>query len=238
MSPPSKKAGRGRDPGSGTRSVTAARQAQQRSGRWWTGGGIALLVVLIVVLAVVLTRRSTSRPAGPSVIPANPITTATGRDTPPPWPAPTNVTASVHQAGLPMLGSEGTVEHIHAHLDIIVSGRPVTVPQLIGIDEQAAMISPLHTHDATGVIHIESPVQATFSLAQFFTEWQVALSENHLGGLTVSDGDKLHAYVNGKQVDGNTAAITFHPHDEIALVYGPPTQRLPVPSSYAWPPGL
>ncbi len=231
--------GTGTGTGGGAGSVAAARRAQTHTGWWWAGGGIAVIVALIVVLAVNLSGKSPSQAgAGPTTIPTSPISTATGSDTPPPWPVPADVTASVHQAGLPMLGSEGSVEHIHVHLDIIANGQAVTVPALIGIDEQHSAISPLHTHDATGVIHIESPTQATFSLAQFFTEWHVALSAEHIGGLTVGPGNTLRAYVNGTQVNGDPAAITFHGHDEIALVYGPPTQNVPVPGSYNWTQGL
>jgi len=124
------------------------------------------------------------------------------------------------------------------NLDVLTDGRPVTVPADIGIDQNAGTISPLHTHDASGVIHIESPVQATFTLAQFFTEWQVALAQDHIGGLAAVGGNILRAYVNGVLVSGNPAAVPLHAHDEIALVYGPATSRPSVPATYNWPSGL
>ena len=170
-------------------------------------------------------------------VPAHPLMTADGRTTPPPWPAPADAAAAVKAAGLPMLGSEGAAEHIHAHLDVIVDGRPVSVPALIGIDESARQISPLHTHDTTGVIHIESPKKANFSLGQFLTEWQVSVSQTHLGGLHVDKGNTLTAYVNGKAVSGDPAAIILHAHDEIALVYGPSTPSVDVPDTYDFPSG-
>ncbi|GGO84930.1 hypothetical protein GCM10011584_03670 [Nocardioides phosphati] len=170
-------------------------------------------------------------------IPAHPLTTAAGRTTPPPWPAPADAAAAVKAAGLPMLGGEGAEEHIHAHLDVLVDGQPVSVPALIGIDESAHQISPLHTHDTSGVIHIESPKKADFSLGQFLTEWQVSVSQTHLGGLDANKGNTLTVYVNGKEVSGDPAAIILHAHDEIALVYGPSTQRVGVPDSYDFPSG-
>jgi hypothetical protein len=122
---------------------------------------------------------------------------------------------------------------IHAHLDLIVNGQPVTVRADIGIDQDGGRISPLHTHDTSGVIHVESPTRAQFSLAQFFTEWQVALTATQLGGLRASDASgQLHAFVNGRPVAGNPGAITLAGHDEIALVYGPVPPR--VPSTYIW----
>jgi hypothetical protein len=136
-----------------------------------------------------------------------------------------------------MLGAEGTVEHIHAHLDVIVNGQPVVVPADLGIDQSTRQLSPLHTHDTTGVLHIESPVKANFSLGQLFTEWQVSLSANQIGGLNVGDGKVLQAYVNGKPSTGNPAGIVLNAHDEIAIVYGTPAQQANPPSSYTFPAG-
>nr|WP_237694834.1 hypothetical protein [Streptomyces sp. SID5468] len=173
-----------------------------------------------------------------SGVPQHPRTTAEGRTTPPPWAAPTDATARVRAAGLPMLGAEGQVMHIHTHLDVLADGKPVTVPAFIGIDEQEQRISPLHTHDTSGVIHIESPVKSTFTLGQFMTEWDVALSADHIGGLKAGGGKELRAYVNGKQVKGDPAAIVLNAHDEIALVYGPGGATMKVPNDYKWPAGL
>lgn len=200
--------------------------------RWLTGAGVVVVVVFAAVLVVTITRNGVNRAAPPTTVPAAPITTADGRQTPPPWPAPSDAATAVAQAGLPLLGAEGAVQHIHAHLDVIVDGQPVLVPADIGIDERAGRISPLHTHDKTGVIHVESPTQATFSLAQLFSEWQVRLSASQLGGLNATPGSELRAYVNGKQVPGNPGAITLHNHDQIALVYG--SAPNPIPASYDW----
>jgi hypothetical protein len=59
--------------------------------------------------------------------------------------------------------------HIHPHLTILVNGRPVTVPAGIGI--KAAGDLPVHTDDASGSIHVESPVARAFTLADFFAVW-------------------------------------------------------------------
>ena len=165
------------------------------------------------------------------------MATGMGRDTPPPWPFPPDPAQAVHAAGLPLLSDEGTVEHIHAHLDITVNGDPVPIPAGIGIEESHQQISPLHTHDQTGVVHVESPKPAPFSLGQLATERQVRLDQTHLGGLTATSGNTVQAYVNGRPVPGDPAAIIIHPHDEIALVYGPATQPPPIPTRYVFPAG-
>ena len=48
----------------------------------------------------------------------------------------------------------------------------------------------------------------------------------------------LKAYVNGKAVTGDPAAIIMHAHDEIALVDGTAAEQQHVPSSYTFASGL
>jgi hypothetical protein len=53
--------------------------------------------------------------------------------------------------------------HIHAHLDIFINGKPYIVPSQIGIVPNKCLYW-MHTHDDTGVIHIESPENRNFTL--------------------------------------------------------------------------
>jgi hypothetical protein len=225
--------------------VEAARQAMAREQRrarnlrigLWSGSTLVVLVVVAVVIA--LTRSHGQSPAASATGTAAPAASAVGRTGNPPWAAPTDASAAVAAAGLPMLGQEGTALHIHAHLDVIVNGAPAQVPAQVGIDEAQQKISPLHTHDTTGVIHIESPsATATFTLGEFFTEWQVSMSADHIGGLTNDATHHLKAYVNGKLQQGDPALIVLSAHDEIALVYGSDSEQVTVPSSYQWTNGL
>lgn len=160
-----------------------------------------------------------------------------GTAAPPPWPAPTDVSARVAAAGLP-LGPEATAEHYHAHLDVIVDGKAVPVPPNIGVDPQSESMSPLHTHESDGVVHIEASQKGqTFTLGQLFTEWDVRLTADQVGGLESSRTNTLAVYVNGEKVDGNPALIKLQPHQEIAVAYGPSDQDVDVPDSYDFPPG-
>jgi len=224
--------------------MTAARLAvahgerrERRRRRLITGIGIGVVAAIGVTIGLVIGVNRADQPSTATPIPSAPPATAEGRTSNPPWTAPADVAGRVQAAGLPMLGEEGTVEHIHAHLDILADGQRVAVPENIGADEANQKISPLHTHDTTGVIHIESPVRASFSLGQVFTEWQVSLATDHLGGLRVGDGNLLRAYVNGTPYPGNPAAIILGAHDEIALVYGTAAQQANPPSTYPFPQG-
>ncbi|GAA1365001.1 hypothetical protein [Streptomyces beijiangensis] len=125
------------------------------------------------------------------------------------WPAPADVPARVRAAGLTMLDEEAMTMHIHPHLEVFVDGRPMTVPADIGIDRSGPKprYSPLHTHDTSGVVHVESATWRDFTLGQLLTEW----------GAPRTDG---RGYVNGRAHQGDPARIVLHDQDEIRLVYG------------------
>ncbi len=176
---------------------------------------------------------SSSSPAAPAGSSASP-TLGTA------WPAdPPGLTTRLAAAGLPALSAEGTALHIHQHLDIYVNGSPVAVPAGIGIDEAAGSISPIHTHDDTGVIHVESPTVQTFTLGQFFDVWGVRLSATCLGGYCAAGDQQLSVYVNGTKVTGDPRAVTLESHQEILVAFGTAAQLpSPIPSSFDFPAGL
>jgi hypothetical protein len=226
------------------RAAAAARRRSRNVRAAWAAAGAALLV-LVVGGIVLLTRDPGGH--GSSTAAGTPDATqaASGPGTPaaatgaPLWNPPADVAGAVAAAGLKMLSAEGTALHIHAHLDVIVDGKPVVVPPEIGIDETHQQISALHSHDTTGVIHVESPdASASFTLGQFFTEWQVPLAADHIGGLTVDGTHQLKAYVNGAPYTGDPAGIVLKAHEEITLVYGTATEPVTVPSAYQWTNGL
>jgi hypothetical protein len=210
----------------------------RRSRSLWAA--LALLAAAVLVVVIIVSRNKPDSPvpeADSSTVATPPATVAVGADSLPPWPAPADATAAARNAGLPMLSSEGMVEHIHVHLDVLADGQGVAVPANIGIDRARDGISPLHTHDDSGVIHIESPVKRQFSLGEFFSEWGVSLSANNIGGLRATDGKTVRAYVNDRPRAGDPAAIVFNQHDEIALIYGPPQPGESVPATYEFPLG-
>ncbi|MGB9003838.1 MAG: hypothetical protein WCC52_08540 [Nitrosotalea sp.] len=138
--------------------------------------------------------------------------------------------------GIPCETQEYTTFHIHTHLDVFVSGQHVTVPQYVGImsnedpnNPQFVCLYWLHTHDNTGIMHIESPQQTNFSLAQFLDIWKKTSTG------APPDGEPI-IFVNGQEVSTNLENTTLNAHDEIAIVYGttPPN----IPSFYQFPEGL
>lgn len=152
---------------------------------------------------------------------------------PAPWlPEIDNLLSRLKAINLPALYEEGNALHIHQHLDILVNGKPVTVPAGIGINEVARFISPLHTHDVSGVIHVESDVMRDFTLGQFFDVWGVRFSKDCVGGYCAKGADALRVFVNGKAVNGDPRNLVLREHQEIAVVYGPPSAKIKIPSNY------
>jgi nitrate reductase NapE component len=136
--------------------------------------------------------------------------------------------------GLHDLTNEGEVVHIHQHLDVFVNGKKVPVPAQIGIYGNQ-FLTELHTHDATGVMHVESPTKRTFDLAQFFGVWGVRLTPSCVGGYC-KELTPWRLYVNGAPYQGDPRTLELKPHQELALVIGTPPAK--IPSSYKFPAGL
>jgi hypothetical protein len=155
------------------------------------------------------------------------------------WDLAADQSAAAGQAGLPMLGQEMLAVHYHAHIDLMIRGKSVTVPSGIGIDFPKKKISPLHTHDETGIVHIESAEDTPFTLGQFFTEWGQHLDSRQVGPVTVAAGEQLRVFHDGKEVTGDPAAIRLTQHGEFYVWLGPADKPPSAPiSSYAFPKGL
>jgi hypothetical protein len=82
-----------------------------------------------------------------------------------------------------------TTFHIHPYLTIFVDDVRLTIPSELGIDAGKCM-HPVHTHDATGKIHVESPEPADFALGDFFLVWDKKFNElGTLDAMTVNGAD-------------------------------------------------
>lgn len=147
--------------------------------------------------------------------------------------APSKAIAIAPIDGIECNSMEQSIFHIHAHLDIFINGQNYTVPALIGITNSC--LYWLHTHDETGIIHIESPVNRTFSLGQFFDIWKQKFSNNQIFNNTANSTNPLNIYVNGTKVPSGTnfKDIVLHAHDIIAIVYGKPPSTIPTKADFS-----
>ena len=198
---------------------------------------VGLAAVLAIALGILATRGGTASSALPA-LPAGPLPgELTGKA---PWPANIGqLSARLAAIRLPALLQEGTALHIHQHLDVYVEGRQLTVPAGIGIDPADGFISPLHTHDTSGVMHVESPDVRTFTLGQFFAVWGVRLTGRCLGAYCASGPSLVRVFVDGHRVEGDPRQVALAEHQEIVVAYGTPAQLpSPLPQIYDFPAGL
>jgi hypothetical protein len=211
---------------------------EERRHKLMVRGGVGL-VVLAVAGTVVFIGASGGGSTAQGVL--KPVQ-ANGGTTLPPWTAPTDTATRVASAGLTLLPNEVLDRHDHAHLDVYVDGKSTPVPAYLGIagGAQSTGFSSLHTHDATGVIHIESPKGEQFGLGQVFNEWNVLLSPTQIGGLKTDATHTLTVYLNGKVYTGDPTKLELQSHQEIAVVYGTAAEnaKVTVPKSYKWTNGL
>jgi hypothetical protein len=164
------------------------------------------------------------------------------------WPAPSNALELAVKAGLTPETKERLLFHVHAHLDVFVDGSPVLVPAGIGINvvdpgvhhgvwngnptyggiAECAQpcISPLHTHDVSGILHTESAFNTTNKLGQFFTEWGVTLSDSCVDRYC-APATPIAVYVDGKRFSGKMADIPLSGGTEIAVVIGSAPKQIP-----------
>jgi hypothetical protein len=147
----------------------------------------------------------------------------------------------IKSAGLSVLKAEGAAEHFHAHLDVFTDGKAVTVPADVGLEHnavgQATGISALHSHDDSGIIHIETPtVGETYTLGQFLTEWGVLDGTDKTPGTAHSSTDGWSVAVNGTKTEAKITDVVLKAHDEIMLFHGSAPE--PLPATFTFTEGL
>jgi hypothetical protein len=148
------------------------------------------------------------------------------------------LSARLTALNLPQLTTEGSVLHIHQHIDIFVHGKAIAIPALIGIPNPESFISIIHTHDASGLIHVESPVKQDYYLGEFFDIWGVEFDQTHLGGYTPDATNQLLVYINGVKAPGDWRKIVLAAHQEIVVTYGTLGESpATIPASYSFAAG-
>jgi hypothetical protein len=205
-------------------------------------------VLLVVGLLVFAAACSSSGATSPKATPAK----ATRNE---PWPAPPDPLARARAAGLVPETAERLEYHVHSHLDVYINGQKIIVPGGIGINIQdpgvhsgtvlgqpayggitvpcdQPCISPLHTHDASGILHTESATDVDNTLGQFFTEWGVALTDTCVG-MYCAPTTPIAIYVDGAKFTGDPRTIPLTNFKEIAIVVGTPPAKVPAEGDFS-----
>ena len=232
-----------------------AEQARRRQRRiWLAAAGAAVLVIgaaVGITLAVTGGSSASGLPLAPlstlgtlSPAPAAGLAGPEGVPIPAAAPLAGTATAATGQPvdGISCQTTEQTLFHIHAHLTIFVNGAARQVPAGIGIPgaqatqtaqgpfiETGTCFYWLHTHAADGIIHIESPIQRTFTLGNFFDIWGQPLGPDQVGP---ASGHVVASYT-GQVYQGNPRDLPLTAHAQIQLQVGTPLvepQQITFPS--------
>ena len=130
-------------------------------------------------------------------------------------------------------------------MTVFVDGVPRRIPYGVGIapplEVEPTVRGPftlggtaffwLHTHAADGIVHIESPIERTYTLGNFFDIWNEPLGPEQVGPAT----GQVTAFFNGRHYLGNPRDIPLNAHAQIQLEVGTP---LVAPISITFPNGL
>ncbi|MGB8346065.1 MAG: hypothetical protein WCD86_14355 [Ktedonobacteraceae bacterium] len=127
--------------------------------------------------------------------------------------------------------SEQLAYHIHVHASIYINGKQSLIPQDTGIAPDGSCYYWLHTHDTSGVIHIESPTQHIYTFGNFLDEWSAHFSSlGYPAELDFTTGWQV--WVNGKPYTGSFRNIPLNAHSLITMAYDSPGVK--PDTTYAW----
>ncbi|HET9949426.1 MAG TPA: hypothetical protein VFQ22_10935 [Longimicrobiales bacterium] len=123
--------------------------------------------------------------------------------------------------------------HYHAHLSLFVEGERIAIPAAVGAVDPvfannlvtgAACLYWIHTHDATGLIHIEPPAPGEFTLGDFFDIWGQPLSANQVATYS----GELSVFVDGVRYEGDPREIVLVSRMHVSLQVGRPLAPPPM----------
>lgn len=127
--------------------------------------------------------------------------------------------------------SEQLTYHVHAHVSLYINGQPAQIPADIGIDNNQGCIYWLHTHDTSGVIHVEAPQPANYTLGAFLDLWKEKFAQlGYDQQLDQAGGWKV--YINGKPYNGDFRNISLISHTLITMAYNSP--NITPDAAYNW----
>lgn len=123
----------------------------------------------------------------------------------------------------------------YAHLSILVNNELQRVPLYLGAHRtpQTHCFYAIHTHDASGRIHVTPAAPGTFTLGELFQIWGQPLSNTNVAGIS---GLPIEVFVTDgattvKVEDTDWASIELRPYREITIALGTPLIEIP---NFTW----
>lgn len=139
--------------------------------------------------------------------------------------------------------------HIHIFLGVYVNGQLMALPMAIGMENPGAPSSGfintatcfyfIHTHDSSGIVHVEDPnpnnlavTASMYTLQDVLDVWGITASANNFGQFT----GPVRVFTSGQTYDGqntnvpatsltywgnNPATVPLYSHEVIYVEVGP-----------------
>ena len=192
---------------------TADRAKRRRRANLITAAVLFVIVGAAVTAAVITATSEDRRLRG--------LSTATA-----PWPAETTgLSRRVASLDLPPVREGAGAFHSHVHLDVFIDGQRTPIPSDIG--RGSAILAAIHTHDDSGIIHVEADSRVIVTLGMVFDIWGVRMTSTCVGAYCEDQGTPIELYVNGNRQRGTLRDYELQDLDQIALVIGAPPDEIP-----------
>ena len=114
------------------------------------------------------------------------------------------------------LDHSGLARHDHSNLNIYINGVENAIPSSVGINtevcnQEGGNMHAVHTHDASGKLHIESNEDIDIPIGVFFDIWGIHFNETGIFDYRVNSTHELVMTVDG---------VTNYDFDNYLLVDG------------------
>ena len=203
----------------------------------WVVGGAILVAAIAIVAAIVITQNGsssggTSGGGTPAVITERNSTAKFDPVSQGTWPPNyDNLQQAITAMGLP--ASSATMlyaTHFHVHITLYVDGRKTPIPSQVGIDPNTQTLAAIHTHDDTGIIHMEAG-EKNFAppLQDVFNVWGVRFNKDCIGGYCGG----VEMWVNGTP-NTQLGQLTLENHQVITIVEGKQPKGFKPDTTYPW----
>ena len=182
------------------------------------GGSVIVLVIAVIIFVNALQTSSATVTSSNNVFVG---------------PTPPHLVTGAPVDGAQCGPTESQAQHIHQRLEVVINGKVEYAPPYVGFDVPKNCLYWIHMHnDYPGVIHVEAPVQDTFTLGTFFDIWSITpvsgknqptISHTLLNYILHHKPDV--AVVNGKAWSGDIRNIPLLYHSLITIGYGSHTVK-------------
>lgn len=119
--------------------------------------------------------------------------------------------------------SGGLRAHYHPSLKIIIGGKAENLSANIGVTSNC--MRPVHTHDASGKIHVETPDNRDVYLRDFFAIWKEPFGREEIMGNRIDETHRIRMMV-ADQESQDFENLLLKDGQEITIYY----EEMPISS--------